>query len=171
MLSAVCLVGCRTTWREEETITSPTGQRLCAKHKVPLIAVRGFEPPRGVFTHDNMNRPFYNIVGEHSPNHIPDYQTTRRSDLQRVPVTIRYCPLCEQELVDGLRVSDEKVAIKFAEYALPIYGGGGHATKGPYQVSLHNGIWTVTCFLVDGRHAMIKISKERGSVETTKYWK
>ena len=163
------LAACETTWREGASITSPSGQRLCAKHHVPLITAHGYEAPQGTFTHDNMDRPFYNIVGASSPNRIPDYQTIRRSNLMRVPSVITYCPLCEKELEDGLRVRDEAAATKFAKYALPIWGGGGVATQPPYQVSFRGGIWTVRCSLADGRTAMIKISGEEGRVLSTKY--
>jgi hypothetical protein len=162
------LAACETTWREGASITSSSGQRLCAKHQVPLVTAHGYEAPQGVFTHDNMDRPFYNIVGASSPNRIPDYQTIRRSKLMRVPSVITYCPLCEKELENSLRVRDEAAATKFAAYALPIYGGGGVATQAPYHVSFRGGIWTVTCLLADGRTATIKISGE-GRVLSTKY--
>jgi hypothetical protein len=54
---------------------------------------------------------------------------------------------------------------------LPIWGGGGVATKPPYQISLRGDVWTVSCFLVDGRQAAIKFSKEKGSVMSTDYGK
>ncbi len=168
-LAVILLAGCETTWREGASVTSANGQRLCAKHHIPLVTAHGYEAPQGVFTHDNMDRPFYNIVGESSPNRIPDYQTIRRSKLQCVPSIIRYCPLCEKELEDGLRVRDEAAATKFATYALPIYGGGGVATQPPYHVSFRGGIWTVTCLLADGRTATIKISGEEGRVLSTQY--
>jgi hypothetical protein len=169
VLSAAMLTACSTSWREGAVVTSSTGRRLCAKHHAPLITAHGYEPPQGMFTHDNMDRPFYNIVGESSPNRIPDYQTLRRSKLQCVPTAVAYCPLCERELEDGLRVRDEAAATKFAAYALPIYGGGGVATKPPYHVSFRGGTWTVTCLLVDGRTATIKISREEGRVLSTHY--
>jgi hypothetical protein len=162
------LVACGTTWKEGATITSSSGQRLCAKHHVPLVTAHGYES-LVAFTHDNMDRPFYNIVGASSPNRIPDYQTIRRSKLMGAPSVITYCPLCEKELEDGLRIRDEAAATKFAAYALPIYGGGGVATQPPYHVGFRGGIWTVTCLLADGRTAMIKISGEEGRVLSTKY--
>jgi hypothetical protein len=169
VLAIVMLTACSTSWREGAVVTSSTGQRLCARHQIPLITVHGYEAPQGVFTHDNMDRPFYNTIGENSPNRIPDYQTIRRSKLQCVPSVITYCPLCEKELEDGLRVQDEAAATKFATYALPIYGGGGVATKLPYHLRFRGGIWTVTCSLADGRTATIKISREEGRVLSTQY--
>jgi len=89
----------------------------------------------------------------------------------RVPTTVFYCPLCEKEMLERLRVPDEKHALEFARYVLPIWGGGGVATKPPNQISLRGDVWTVSCFLVDGRKATIKFSKEKGSVISTKYGK
>jgi hypothetical protein len=117
------------------------------------------------------SRPYYGVVGQYYPNHIPEHVSLSPHWILTEPTTIEYCPLCEKQFLDELRVPDEKAAIEFARYALPIWGGGGVATKAPYQVSLKKDTWTVNCFLVDGRRAMIKISRERGSVETTKYWK
>ena len=75
------------------------------------------------------------------------------------PTTIAYCSLCE--FLEELRVPDEAAAIKFAE---DIIGGrSGVATKGPYQVTLNNDVWTVRCSLEDGRPASIKIGKETGT--------
>src|SRR5947207_9460470 len=105
------LAACETTWKEGAAITSASGQRLCAKHHVPLVTAHGYESAVA-FTHDNMDRPFYNIVGASCPNRIPDYQTIRRSKLMRVPSIITYCPLCEKELEDGLRVGDGAAATK-----------------------------------------------------------
>jgi hypothetical protein len=162
------LAACETTWKEGAAITSASGQRLCAKHHIPLVTAHGYESAVA-FTHDNMDRPFYNIVGANCPNRIPDYQTIRRSELMRVPSIITYCPLCEKELEDGLRVPDEAAATKFAAYALPIYGGGGATTRPPYHESFRGGVWTVTCLLADGRTATIRISEKEGRVLSTKY--
>jgi len=172
MLSALFLVGCRTTWPEGATTVSPSGQRLCAKHRIPLMKIRAYQAPRYpvVLVHE-ASRLYYGVVGQYYPNHIPEHVSLRRAWILTEPTTIEYCPLCEKQFLEELRVPDEKAAIEFAKYALPIWGGGGVATKGPYQVALNNGIWTVTCFLVDGRRATIKISKERGSVESTSYRK
>jgi hypothetical protein len=65
----------------------------------------------------------------------------------------------------------QKAALEFAQYVLPIWGGGGVSTKPPYQISLHGDAWIVSCFLVDGRKATIKFSKEKGSVISTEYGK
>lgn len=169
VLATVLLTACTTSWPEGAVVTSSTGRRFCAKHHIPLDTAHGYEPPKSVFTHDNMNRPFYNIVGESCPNRIPDYQTIRRSKIQCVPSVITYCSMCEKELEDGLRVQDQAAATKFATYALPSHGGGGAVTQPPYRVSSRGGIWTVTCWLADGRAATIRISREEGRVLSIQY--
>jgi hypothetical protein len=172
MLSALFLGGCRTTWPEGATIMSPSGERLCAKHRVPLVRIRSYQAPRYpvVLVHE-ASRPYYGVVGQYYPNHIPEHVSLRPGWILTEPTTIAYCPLCEKQFLEELRVPDEKAAIEFAKDALPIWGGGGVATKGPYEVSLHNGIWRVSCFLVDGRRATIKIGKETGRVLDTQYRK
>ena len=174
-LAALLLTACETTWREGASVTSASGQRLCAKHRIPLVTIRAYQAPSGprdpaVLVHE-ASRPYYNIVGEHCPNHIPEHVSLHPAWILREPTAIAYCPVCEKELLDGLRVPDQKRALEFAQYVLPIWGGGGIATKPPYQVSLRGDVWTVSCSLVDGRKATIKFSKEKGSVISTKYGK
>lgn len=74
-------------------------------------------------------------------------------------------------MLERLRVPDQKAALEFAQHVLPIWGGGGVPTKPPYQVSLEGDVWTVSCFLANGRKAIIKFSKEKGSVISTEYGK
>ena len=170
LLAALFLVGCQTPWREGASVTSPSGQRLCAKHRVPLVTIRAYRAPPGYLVHEG-SRPYYNVVGEHCPNHIPEHVSLRPASILRLPTTIAYCPVCEKELLDGLRVPDERAAIELAKYVLPIWGGSAVPTTGPYQVSLDKGVWRITCFLKDGRRAAIKISKEEGSIISTNYRK
>jgi hypothetical protein len=172
MLTAVFLVGCRSTWPEGATVTSPSGQRLCAKHRIPLVTIRAYQAPthgdRVDLVHEG-GRPYYHIVGEHCPNHIPEHVALHPAWILREPTTIAYCPLCQKELLDGLRVPDEKAALSFAQYVLPIWGGRGVPTTAPYQVSLRGDVWTVMCSMKDGRRATIKISKETGNVISTDF--
>ena len=157
------------------SITSPSGQRLCAKHRIPLVALHAYEaqPPPGyvILGPHEASRPYYGIAEMYCPNHIPEHVRLKRAGIMRVPTTVYYCPLCEKEMLERLRVPDQKAALEFAQYVLPIWGGGGVATKPPYQISLRGDVWTVSCFLVDGRKATIKFSKEKGSVISTAYEK
>jgi hypothetical protein len=166
---------CETTWREGASITSASRQRLCAKHRTPLVALHAYEaqPPPGyvILGPHEASRPYYGVAEQYCPNHIPEHVSLTRHGIMRVPTTVFYCPLCEKEMLERLRVPDQKAALDFAQYVLPIWGGGGVATKPPYQISLRGDVWTVSCFLVDGRKATIKFSKEKGSVISTEYGK
>jgi hypothetical protein len=174
-LTAVFLTACETTWREGASVTAASGERLCAKHRIALVPIRLYQARSGpndpvVLVHD-ADHPYYGIAEQYCPNHLPEHVSFSRGDIFQERTTIYYCPLCEKEFRERLRVPDQKAALEFAQYVLPIWGGGGVATKPPYQVSLRGDIWTVSCFLVDGRKATIKISKERGAVLSTWYGK
>jgi hypothetical protein len=169
------LVACETTWREGASLTSSSGQRLCAKHRIPLVAIRAYQAPSGpndpvVLVHE-ASRPYYGVAWQYCPNIIPEHVSLHPAWILREPTTIWYCPLCQKEFLERLRVPDQKKALEFAQYVLPIWGGGGVATKPPYQISLRGDVWTISCFLVDGRKATIKFSKEKGSVISTEYGK
>jgi hypothetical protein len=169
------LAACETTWREGASITSASGQRLCAKHRIPLVAIRAYQAPSGpndpvVLVHE-ASRPYYGVAEQYCPNIIPEYVSLHAAWILREPTTIWYCPLCQKEFLERLRVPDQKKALEFAQYVLPIWGGGGVATQPPYQIGLRGDVWTVSCYLVDGRKATIKFSKEKGSVISTKYGK
>src|SRR5437588_6489347 len=172
LLAAVFLVVCRSTWPEGAIVTSRSGQRVCAKHHIPLITIRAYQAAtsgsRVYLVHEG-SRPYYHIVGEHCPNHIPEHVALHPDWILREPTTVAYCPLCQKELLDGLRVPDEKAALDFARYVLPIWGGRGVPTTGPYHVSLRGDAWTVMCFMKDGRRATFKISKDTGNVISTNF--
>jgi hypothetical protein len=172
LLLSVFITACETTWPEGASITSSSGQRVCAKHR--LVNIRAYEAvdrPGYVSLVHEASRPYYGIVEAYCPNHIPEHVALHPAWILRKPTTIAYCPLCQKEFLERLRVPDQKAALEFAQYVLPIWGGGGVATKPPYQISLLGDVWTGSCQLVDGRKATIKFSKERGSVISTKYGK
>ena len=175
LVLSLLLAACETTWKEGATITSASGQRLCAKHRIPLVALHAYEaqnPPGYVILGPHeASRPYYGVAEQYCPNHIPEHVSLVRAGIMRVPTTVFYCPLCEKEMLARLRVPNQKAALEFAQYVLPIWGGGGVATKPLYQISLRGDVWTVSCFLVDGRKATIKFSKEKGSVISTEYGK
>jgi hypothetical protein len=168
------LAACETTWKEGASITSGSGQRLCAKHRTPLVALHAWEAgPHGgyVYLVHDADHPYYGVAEQYCPNHIPEHISFARGGIFQQRTTVYYCPACEKEFRERLRVPDEKHALEFAQYVLPIWGGGGVATTPPYQIGLHGDIWTVSCFLADGRKATIKFSKEKGSVISTEYGK
>jgi hypothetical protein len=163
LLATLLLVGCRTSYRPHATITSSSGERLCAKHRTPLRQIRAYQAPsRGdrVWLVHEGSRPYYGIVGPRYPNHIPEHVALRPVWVLREPTTISYCVPCEQQFRDALRVPDERAARKFANYVLWLFSD--HDTKGPYRITLEKDVWTVRCSLSDGRPASVKIGKEDG---------
>ena len=175
LLFCLLLTGCRTTYPEGAAVKSADGHILCAKHHVALVTTRAYQVyinPNSVVLgpHDAVH-PLGGIISESYPNIIPEVMSLHRTESQTEPITIRYCPLCEEQFLKERSVPDHRAAVKFAQYVLPIWGGGGVATKPPYQVSLRGDVWTVSCFLVDGRRAIIKFSKKEGSVISTEYGK
>jgi hypothetical protein len=89
------LTGCCTPWRGPAVILSPSGQRICAKHHVPLLIVGGFEAPADTLV--DPNQAWFKIAACF-PNHIPEYQALHRDADNPVPVMITYCPICQTEL-------------------------------------------------------------------------
>jgi hypothetical protein len=169
--STLLLTGCETTWREGASVTSASGQRLCAKHRIPLVTIRAYQAPthgEKVYLVHDADHPYYGVAEQYCPNHIPEHVALHPAWILRDPTTIAYCPLCE-EFRERLRVPDQKSALEFAQYVLPIWGGGGVPTKPPYEIRLKGDIWTVSCMLVDGRRATITIGKETGRVLSTHY--
>ena len=85
--------------RVEYTTISPSGQRLCILHKIPLITVDGFCVPEGTIvdpTHE------YMVFAPSFPNHIPVTCSLESNEWNNVPTKITYCPQCEQELAKKL---------------------------------------------------------------------
>ena len=171
MLAALLLSACKTTWPEGATVTSPSRQRLCAKHRIPLVARSAWQAPthgdRIWLVHDAIH-PYYGVAEPYCPNHIPQHVAFARGDIFREKTTIYYCPVCEREFWQRQSVPDDKAAVKFITDLGPTWGrGAGHVTTGPYDVSLHKGVWTVRCRLDDGRPATIKIRKWDGALLDT----
>ena len=105
------LVACETTWREGASATSSSGQRLCAKHRVPLVAIRAYQAPSGpndpvVLVHE-ASRPYYGVAWQYCPNIIPEHVSLHPAWILREPTTIWYCPLCQKEFLERLRVPRE----------------------------------------------------------------
>lgn len=173
LLIAVLLTACETTYREGATITSASGQRLCAKHHTALVARTMWQPPehgdRVWLVHD-ANHPYYSFAEAYCPNHIPQHVVETRQDIFQERITIYFCPLCEKEFWQRQSVPDANAAVKFVTGLGATWGRSvpGHLTKGPYNVSFHQGIWIVHCFLDDGRTARIKIAKKDGALVDAK---
>lgn len=167
LLLALLLTACETTWPEGAIITSSSGQRLCAKHHVPLVAVHAWQAPthgKYVYLVHQAAYPYYGVAEQYCPNHIPQDVVFHRQGIFQERTTVYYCPLCEKEFWDRLRIRNEKAAIEFAQYMLSI---SSHTrAKAPYQVAFQNGVWTVKCLLADGRPATVKIGEDGKEIST-----
>jgi hypothetical protein len=85
------------------------------------------------------------------------------------PTTIQYCLQCQAGFLDELRVKTEAAAIEYATYYVQIRQWDSVIPcTGPFRATLRNGIWTVVCALSDGGLAVVRISKEEGSVVSAK---
>jgi hypothetical protein len=82
------------------------------------------QPPPGyvILGPHEASRPYYGVAEQYCPNHIPEHVSLTRHGIMRVPTTVFYCPLCEKEMLERLRVPDQKAALEFAQYVLPIWG-------------------------------------------------
>ena len=165
LLGAAMLVSCRTWDSNHLTVLSRSGQTLCAKHHVPLVSVRAYGAPvyrdRVILVNDN-SLLYSGVALSNVPNPIPVDVSLRPTGILRRPMTISYCPLCEKEYRDFLRVPDERAAIKYVRDALPMWTPARGVATGPYQTSLSGDVWTVSCSTTDGYRIMVKIGKEEG---------
>jgi hypothetical protein len=94
VLSLSFLPGCSsTTWEGKATITSSSGEVLCAKHKIPLISKPGHRLPPDAKASPEIDwiRRF-----EQNPNAIGINEGFERSNKDDIPATITYCPKCER---------------------------------------------------------------------------
>jgi hypothetical protein len=87
--------------RSHPTITSRSGVVSCAKHRIPLVTVRGYGVP------DYAPGPRRTITLIHTfgkqlereecnPNYIPRDKSLKRTKDYPVPVSVTYCPKCEE---------------------------------------------------------------------------
>jgi len=99
-LFALLLSGCCTPWRGAPTIVSSSGQRLCARHRIPLITVRGFvPPPKTYLVLEPKGLRKLCQLSECYPNGVRGpYRSLWPTSIcvERAPIT--YCPLCEAEI-------------------------------------------------------------------------
>jgi len=164
---ALLLTACETTWEEGASVKSASGQQLCAKHRVPLHSLQAWQAPthgKYVYLVHQAAYPYYGVAEQYCPNHIPQDVALHRGWIFQERTTVYYCPICETEFWDRLRIRNEKGAIEFAQYMLSI---SSHTpAKPPYQVAFQKGVWTVKCLLADGRSATVKIGEDGREIST-----
>jgi hypothetical protein len=87
--------------RSHPTITSRIGVVSCAKHHIPLLTVRGY----GVQDYARGRRRTITLIHtfgkqlereQCNPNYIPRDKSLTRSKDYPVPVSVTYCPKCEE---------------------------------------------------------------------------
>ena len=77
---------------QHPTIPAKTGQKLCARHRVPLITTHGYTIATLLPWHPKWEA---NIVVSCNPNCIDRTQSLVRKGPFKYPVDITYCPACE----------------------------------------------------------------------------
>lgn len=88
------LAGCATAWRGATTITTPSGQQLCALHRTPLATERAYAPEPG-YCSGLLSEDYVRII-ERFPNPWPsDAKRRYSSGWSSHPITVRYCERCE----------------------------------------------------------------------------
>jgi hypothetical protein len=98
-LTAALVSGCVTTGEVKHTVVI-AGQVCCAKHRIPLITVRGFEAKPLTLVHSA--DPSSPQCDERTPNRIWDRQHLVRTSLHPVRHVVTYCPRCDAEYTDCL---------------------------------------------------------------------
>ena len=96
LFSLFVLTGCCTPWHGPAVVTTPTGSRICAKHRIPLVTVDGYQ----IHTEPNECIDPDSDKVEHVklcyPNAIPWYESLTSFNGHGDPAKITYCPLCER---------------------------------------------------------------------------
>jgi hypothetical protein len=100
VLAAFVGGGCMNCERlaQNPTITSSAGQKLCARHRVPLITVAGWLENRAAF-HDALYMQA--VVEECNPNSILPSDSLQRTRRYSIPTKISYCLLCEKAVSEN----------------------------------------------------------------------
>ena len=81
-------------WRGAPTTVAASGQRLCAKHRIPLVTANGYMDYASCITPTTETA----AVRACSPNAIPLEFSLRRTRYYRILSKVTYCPRCEAEL-------------------------------------------------------------------------
>jgi hypothetical protein len=92
------LAGCASQFGEVKRVMIIDGQACCAKHRVPLITVRGFQAPSGVLVHNA--DPRSDVCDQRTPNRLWDSRRLLRTSIHPVPAPVTYCPRCEAEYTE-----------------------------------------------------------------------
>ena len=88
------LSACATAWKGPATITTPSGQELCAKHHVPLVTAKVYGAAPGLVAWEPVEpvrriQDRYPCIRVDPTTPMPPYFTKRTTET--------YCPECERE--------------------------------------------------------------------------
>jgi hypothetical protein len=113
VLIAILLSSCACTpWPGQTVIRSHSGHKVCAKHRVRLVTVRGYEVSDGTL----VDQPqAWHDIAVCFPNHVPEYQSLTRDLDFLLAVRITYCRACEKELQTRWKKKDEELKRRFRE--------------------------------------------------------
>src|SRR6266446_3565536 len=75
-------------------VTAPTGQKLCARHHIPLVIVHGYQRCGSEIVLYHFHGQS-NIMDYCNPNHIDPHQSLVRTKTYCKPSLVTYCTLCE----------------------------------------------------------------------------
>jgi hypothetical protein len=101
LLLSLMLSGCCTRYDFGSGVITSARQRLCARHRTPLVTVRGY----------NMGNDFgcilpteqYMRFADCYPNAMNVTESLDRDEMHQYPASITYCPKCDVELRRRLR--------------------------------------------------------------------
>jgi len=101
---ALTLSGCTTCTQyiSRPTITTPTGEKQCARHRIPLVTIPGFTTRQRLRDLKQRQIVLYHtyymqlVVETCNPNSTrPWYSLTRKTPFT-VASSVTYCPKCQQ---------------------------------------------------------------------------
>jgi len=84
----------------QPTVTSSTGQTLCARHHIPLVTVNGWKERPSATIYDSVYMQA--LVETCNPNFIFPWESLRRTARYCIPTKISYCPVCQKAVAANL---------------------------------------------------------------------
>src|SRR5438128_10781643 len=94
-LAALVLAGCMNCeylgWHP--VVTSATGQKLCARHHIPLVTVHGYDRCGATVLYHFHGQSL--VMDYCNPNHIDPHQSLVRTKTYCKPTLVSYCTQCE----------------------------------------------------------------------------
>jgi hypothetical protein len=99
LVLSLTITGCCSYWREHPTVTAASGQKLCARHKTPLLTVHGYGTRNYAAAREvSLIHTFGPQLEREqcNPNYIPRDQALKRSRDYPISIPVTYCRECEK---------------------------------------------------------------------------